>query len=154
MTYVNGQSGIDFADGTSRLTGNASPVELSTRTFDDTITTSSVADSGGTWDRQIDIGIIKSGIFQLVEVDIDSGTSADTDIELYDGDPTGAGVLIYQSVGLDIVSNGKYSDPNIWWGEVQATGDLRARITNNGASATTYTLRIRIRDDNTTVFTE
>lgn len=148
MTYISGQAGSDFSDGT----------RLPTNTFDDTITSSSVTGSGGTWTREIDIGTILSGAVQIVELDIDTGTSDDTIIQLFDDDPSGAGVIIYQAgtitTGLDIPGDGTYSDPNIWWAQVRVAGSLWAKITNNGTSATTYTLRVRIRDDNTSLFTE
>jgi hypothetical protein len=144
MTYISGQAGADFSDGT----------RLPTSTFDDTITSSSVAGSGGTWTREIDIDTIETGLVQIVEVDISAGTSADTTFELYDADPSGAGVLIYQVQNLDIPGDGAHSDPNVWWTEVAVAGSIWAKITNDGGSATTYTVRLRIRNDNTVVFTE
>jgi len=124
-----------------------------TKTFDDTVTSSSIAGAGGTWTREIDIDIITSGLFEYLVLTETVGASADTDLELYDADPAGAGVLIYSATSLDISVN-PYTDNDVWWGEVQAAGSLWAKITNNGVGAATYTLRVRLRDDNTTTFTE
>jgi len=86
--------------------------------YDQTISTGAVAATGGVVDNEIDIVSITSGIVQLVELDITAGTSADTDVEFYDADPTGAGVLIYKAENLDIIADGAHYDPNTWWMEV------------------------------------
>jgi len=121
-------------------------------TFDDTIEMV-VSGAGGTTTEEIEVASIKNGIMQVVQLAITAGTSADTTIELYDDDPSGAGVLIYQVVNLDIVADGTHYDPNNWWAELAARGSLWAKITNDGIGETTYDLRIRLKDDNSEIVT-
>lgn len=125
---------------------NSSPI------FDDTFASGSVLGSSH-WEKQINIGSIKSGLFQLVFCQMTTGNTTDNVIELYDGDPGGGGVLIYQTPSVDL-SSANHVDPNVWWGECQATGALWARVYNNGASAAEYSFRVRILGDSSTPFGE
>jgi len=122
-------------------------------TFDDTFNTGSIA-ATSYWEKEIDIHSIKSGEFQLVKLSLDSGTSDNADIVLYDRDPSDiATVILYQATGKNVQSD-PFADPNMWWGEVNAQGSLWARVYNQGAAATSFNLRIRMRNDDTETFTE
>lgn len=122
-------------------------------TFDDEFDTGSIA-ATGYWEKEINIGSIKTGTFQLVQLTLDSGTSNDADILLYDRDPSDVdAVTLYQATGKDVTSD-PFKDPNVWWGEVNETGSLWARVYNNGGSATSFKLRVRLANDDTDTFTE
>lgn len=123
------------------------------RVFDDTITTTSLVSAA--WTREVDIKGIQSGKVLIVELDINgAGISDDTEITIYDDDPSGAGVAIYQAIALDIPTDGKHSDPNIWWTEVAVEGSIWVKVENKTANATIYDFRLRIEGDAGTVFTE
>lgn len=122
-------------------------------TFDDVFNTGSIAPAGY-WEKEIDIHSIKSGEFQLISLTLDSGTSTDADILLYDRDPSDPGaVILYQATGKDVTVD-PFTDPNLWWGEVNVTGSLWARVYNNGGAATSFDLRVRMRNDDTETFGE
>jgi len=123
-------------------------------TFDDEFDTGSIASGGAYWEREINIGSIKTGTFQLVQLSLDTGTSTDADILLYDRDPSDIdAVTLYQATGKDVTVD-PFKDPNIWWGEVNVQGSLWARVYNQGGTATSFKLRVRLRNDDTETFTE
>lgn len=109
--------------------------------------TGSVAGSGGTWTQQVSTGLnFISCLFRNVYVAMPVGTSTDTDVEIYDADPSGAGVLIYRATGLDLVAL-EHKDPNVWWGALQVAGEYWIKVTNNGAGASEYDVRTRVKGD-------
>ena len=64
--------------------------------YDDTTETGEVAGSGGTWSQEIDTRILcDNANVQFLEITMTSGASDDTDLELWDEDPSGSGVQIY-----------------------------------------------------------
>ena len=123
------------------------------KTFDDNFDTGSIA-SSSYWEKEINIGSIKTGTYQLVKLTLGAGTSIDADIILYDRDPSDIdAVILYQATGKDVTSD-PFADPNVWWGEVNTQGSLWARVYNNGGSATSFNLRVRLKNDDTETFTE
>lgn len=115
--------------------------------WDKTYSTGSVAGSGGSWTQQVTTGMnFVSALFHYVYLEMTSGTSTDTDIEIYDADPSGAGVLIYQATGLDLVAL-EHKDPNVWWGALQVAGEYWIKVVNNGAGAAEYDVRTRVKGD-------
>lgn len=114
--------------------------------YDDTTTFTDVAATGGTSTVQLDVGAIDDGIVEAVKLSITAGTSADTTIQLYDGDPTTTGNLIYEAPNLDLATQA-LDDRNCWYAEFVTQGDLWAKITNDGASISSYSLRLRIKGD-------
>lgn len=100
------------------------------------------------WEQEIDTGMdVTYGIFQFVYANLTSGTPSDTVVEIYDGDPSGAGVVIYQSSVLDIPTDGAHADPNIWWAELAVNGIFWVRVNNNGPGAAEYNFRARFKGD-------
>lgn len=99
-------------------------------TFDDTFNTGSI-DPAAYWEKEINIHSIKSGEFQLIELYLDVGLSDNADILLYDSDPSGSPIILYQATGKDVQVD-PFHDPNIWWGEVATRGSLWARVYNQG----------------------
>lgn len=117
--------------------------------YDNTFNTGSVAGSGGTWTQEVTTGLANAstGIFQMLKVIQTVGTSTDTDIEIWDDDPSGSGVEIYRAAGIDLDALAEHYDPNSFWGDLVVSGTFWLQITNNGSGAATYTYRVRFKND-------
>jgi len=114
--------------------------------YDDSTAFTDVAVSGGTSTVQLDVGAIDDGIVEAVKLSITAGTSDDTTIQLYDGNPATTGNLIYEAPNLDLVTEA-LDDRNCWYAEFVTQGDLWAKITNDGTVQSSYSLRLRIKGD-------
>lgn len=113
--------------------------------YDDTTTFTDVAASSSDT-QELDIGAIDDGICEAVQLTITAGTSADTTIQLYNGDPGGGGSIIYEVPNLDLVT-AALDDRNCWYVDLPTTGELWVKITNDGASISSYSLRLRVKGD-------
>jgi hypothetical protein len=120
--------------------------------FDDTITSGEVAGSGGTYTEEIDVVSIQECMLQLIHFSINSGTSADTTLEIYDDNPATTGDLIYQAANLDLPSNGDHINRIVYWASLVVKGSVWMKITNDGVGATYYNLRLRIKAENSEEF--
>jgi len=101
------------------------------------------------WVQEVDMeNSVLSGIFLYIEVVLDSGSSTSTDIEVWNGDPSGSGELIYQKLAKDLVAS-DHEDPNIWWStkDFLEAGKFWLRLDNHGAGACEYSFRVRFRGD-------
>lgn len=113
--------------------------------YDDTTTFTDVAASSSDT-QELDIGAIDDGIAEAVQLSITAGTSADTTIQLYNGDPGGGGAIIYEVPNLDLVT-AALDDRNCWYVDLPTIGELWVKITNDGVSQSSYSLRLRIKGD-------
>jgi len=116
--------------------------------YDEEFDTGSVA-ADSEWEQEVDLGnSVVSGIFLFLKVVMTSGSSTDTDIEVYNGDPSGSGERIYLKAGKDLDAEDQV-DPNIWWStkDFLEAGKFWLRLYNHGSGACEYTFRVRFRGD-------
>jgi len=122
---------------------------LAEKFFDDEYSSGSVAGSGGSWKQQVQTLIdADTGLFQFVGVEMTSGTSSSTDIEVWNGDPDGAGERIYYKLAKDLTA-GDHIDASVWWNykPLQVSGEFYLRLVNHGAAAAEYDFRVRFKND-------
>ena len=121
------------------------------RIFEDTIQSGSIA--GASWEREIDLGAMDSGKVHFVELVLAVGASTDTDVEIYDDDPSGTGEVIFQELGINLTS-ANFKSINVWWMKAIVAGSIWVKITNNTASASTYDFTLRVEGDQGEVYGE
>jgi len=116
---------------------------LEPKPWDKTFISGSIP-SLGDWDEHVEMKLdMPSCNFQLVLLKMTSGTVTDTEIRIYDGDPSGAGVVKYLATALDLTL-ADHEDPNVWFFEMPTSGDFYFRVSNKGGSAAEYSLRLRL----------
>ena len=130
------QAALDTIDG----------LKASLTIYDDTTVFTDVAASGGTSIVELDIGAIDDGICEAVQFTITAGSSTDTTLQLYNGDPSGGGAIIYEVPNYDLVE-AVLDDRNCWYVDLPTTGELWVKVTNDGGTISSYSLRLRIKGD-------
>lgn len=108
--------------------------------------TGSIAGSGGTDINEFAIGAFDKGTAQAVAIEKTAGASDDITIQIYDSDPDVAGVVIYEVPNFDIDAE-NLDDRNIWFLELAAVNSLWLKITNDGSTAVTLDVGIRIKGE-------
>lgn len=112
--------------------------------WDKTFTSGSIG-AGLDWDEHVEMKLHMDACnFQLVLLQKVSGAPTDIDLRIYDGDPSGAGVIKYQVTGLDL-DTAKHEDPNVWFFEMPTSGDFYFKVTNNTGGAVECSLRLRMK---------
>ncbi len=99
------------------------------------VSSGSIAASGGTASGSVDMGDMQTGIVGIVRGKLGSGTSTAVVIELYDGDPSGSGSLLYQGTTWDPIS-GDYDDRVAFGIDDLTDGVIWWQVTNNGSATT------------------
>lgn len=84
----------------------------------------------------------------VVQVAAAASPGANYTLELFDGDPLGAGVLIYQATGITLA---EYTDSAPFFVEAPASGTIYSRITNIDSVAVTVEQTIRLLELNPAV---
>jgi len=117
--------------------------------YDNTFNTGSIAGAGGTWTQEVATGLANAstGIFQMLKVIMTSGTSTDTDIEIWDDDPSGSGTEIYRAAAVDLDTAAEHFDPTSFWADLVVAGTFWLQIVNNGSGAAEYSYRVRFKND-------
>lgn len=109
--------------------------------------TGSIAGSGGEHVHEFEVGAnIQRGDVQYIKVSKTAGTAASITLQFYDADPSGAGAIIYQVTTHDYEISA-FEDRNNWFMELQAADSLWLRILNQGSTAATFDVSIRVRGD-------
>jgi hypothetical protein len=114
--------------------------------YDGTTVFLNLTQGGGPGDAQLDLGTIDKGMGLLVHFSKTAGTSDNTTLQFYDGDPDGAGEKLYEILNhnLDIAD---IIDRNVWWFELPTPGELWVRVENNTSNSSSYSLRLRVKRD-------
>lgn len=108
--------------------------------------TGSIAGSGGSITKEFNVGAFDKGLAHVVHIEKVAGASSDITIQLYDDNPAGTGVLIYEVPNFDIDA-ANLDDRNIWYLETININSLWLMITNDSATPVTLDVGLRIKGE-------
>jgi len=96
--------------------------------------------AGGDTDSDIIMASALQNILMLNVKCVNNGTNPNFTLELFDGNPAAAGVLIYQATGI---TEATFDDRASYFQPTPANGVIYAKVTNIDAVAMTATVSLR-----------